>query len=1207
MASFPNMEVRMKLIPEMLKVASIIMILFFAAGSQAAITPTGNINPADPATWTAATNGSVGYSSVGTLEINGGSSITSNNSYLGYNSGANGTVTITGAGSSWANNGDLIVGRAGTGTLTLLDGGSISNNYGTIGWLEGSVGTVTVDNSVWINNTSLNIGTYGNGTLTISGGGEVSNIGNSSIGYFGGSTGAVTVTGTGSNWTNTNDLRVGVGGTGALNILDGGAVESGSSIIGHGSSGNGTVTVDNATWTIGQGSVIGSEGNGSLNILNGGTVVSSGWSHIGNNAGATGEVTITGTGSTWDISSAQIDIGYSGTGTLTITDSGLLSSAGGAIGRYLGSSGNVTVNNSTWSNSGNLIVGNDGTGTLTIENGGTVTSTFAAISLYGGPSGSSGTATVTGAGSTWTSSDNFVVGGTASGGMTASIGQGNGTLNISAGGTVSNVNGYLGSDTGAVGTVNVDGAGSTWTNSGTLTIGRNGGGTLDISNGGVVSNTAGYIGTSSTSTGAVTISGSGSTWTNSNILNIGYSGTGTLDILNGGRVDSSYGFIGQDTTGAGTVTVNGPGSTWSSTAGITIGEHGTGTLNILNGGAASTGGNVYVGVDPTQSTGTVSIDGSNSSWTISDELHIGHSSIGTMTVTNGGAVSNDDGYIGTMTNSYGHVTVSGSGSTWNNSGDLSIGTAGNGELNISSGGEVMAAAATIESTGLLSGDSLMTLNNGTGILTNYGTIAPGNSIGTLTVDGDVIFASGSTFEVEIDNAGNSDLLDVSGDVTINSGSTIAINSNGETITDGKSYTLIEAAGITGTFDTLDTALVIWDAAVTSYDMAYDATTATLVIGTPSVTPFNDSSLLRTYNQRAVGGAIEQISTAGGTLGGITAAIQGIVAEADLRYAYDQLSGQTRPSIAPIANAGVSLFNETILKKMDNLPVGELGVTERDHAGHDYYFWVEGLGDFGQRDSKDGVNGSDYKVAGVVTGLDYLIAKDFRAGASLGLSSTDVDYDDTRDNSRIDSFYSALYGSYTGFDGYIDAILSYAYLDSETVRYVDFINEKNEGNFNGYEISASVEAAKNYSFKDILLQPLGDFTFGYQRQGGYTETGGTSALRYGKQILKSYTSSLGVRVSKYFYKNNKQSLWGQLQGKWIHQFGDAATNIRVGFASTPDYHFTIKDARMDRDSAVLGVGLKYEPREHTRFFVNYETQVNNDIFNHVLSGGIRLAF
>jgi len=69
---------------------------------------------------------------------------------------------------------------------------------------------------------------------------------------------------------------------------------------------------------------------------------------------------------------------------------------------------------------------------------------------------------------------------------TAYIGKNeSGALNIT-GGTVSSAGGYIGYNAGSTGVVTVDGADSTWTNSGGLTVGHDGAGTLTITAGGLV-------------------------------------------------------------------------------------------------------------------------------------------------------------------------------------------------------------------------------------------------------------------------------------------------------------------------------------------------------------------------------------------------------------------------------------------------------------------------------------------------------------------------------------------------------------------------------------------------------------------------------------------------------------------------------------------------------------------------------------------------
>ena len=73
-----------------------------------------------------------------------------------------------------------------------------------------------------------------------------------------------------------------------------------------------------------------------------------------------------------------------------------------------------------------------------------------------------------------------------------------GALTIQSGGTMNNTLGIIADNAGSVGTATVTGAGSSWTNSSDFYVGHNGNGTLTISNGGAVSNVVGFVGRYST-------------------------------------------------------------------------------------------------------------------------------------------------------------------------------------------------------------------------------------------------------------------------------------------------------------------------------------------------------------------------------------------------------------------------------------------------------------------------------------------------------------------------------------------------------------------------------------------------------------------------------------------------------------------------------------------------------------------------------------
>ena len=123
----------------------------------------------------------VGGLGTGTLTIqNGGTVNSGGGGSVGLSAGSTGTVTVTGPGSSWNNGpgGGLNIGSFGTGTLTIANGGTVINNTAfaaNIGNGAGSQGTVTVTGagSTWSNSSGVNIGNLGTGTLTIADGGIV--------------------------------------------------------------------------------------------------------------------------------------------------------------------------------------------------------------------------------------------------------------------------------------------------------------------------------------------------------------------------------------------------------------------------------------------------------------------------------------------------------------------------------------------------------------------------------------------------------------------------------------------------------------------------------------------------------------------------------------------------------------------------------------------------------------------------------------------------------------------------------------------------------------------------------------------------------------------------------------------------------------------------------------------------------------------------
>jgi T5SS/PEP-CTERM-associated repeat protein/autotransporter-associated beta strand protein len=290
--------------------------------------------------------GSSGTNTLLTLE--GGAVLTVGFGFdVGDESDATGAVTMAGAGTEMYLTQGGAVGLNGVGLLTVGSGSTVDggNNNFALGASAGRSGTVVVDGGTLGNLSELDVGEGGNGTLTVTDGGNVSAMdvylatGNQFV------TDVLTVTGTNSTLASAGYLVVGAGGTGEMDILNGGNVTAAVVSIADSPMGSGCVTVDgaNSTLTVTGGLNVGNASFGSLTISGGGAV-RAGLLSIAENMYASASVDVTGTNSTLTVDGAEV--GAFETGILSVENGGTVTVTPGnsmELGVSLGSAGAVDV------------------------------------------------------------------------------------------------------------------------------------------------------------------------------------------------------------------------------------------------------------------------------------------------------------------------------------------------------------------------------------------------------------------------------------------------------------------------------------------------------------------------------------------------------------------------------------------------------------------------------------------------------------------------------------------------------------------------------------------------------------------------------------------------------------------------------------------------------------------------------------------------
>ncbi len=301
----------------------------------------------------------VGSNSKGTLSVFDNGTVNLNGTAgVGFGGNANGLgIGVIGGSIAPAvmniTVGGISVGQSGTGSLTVNTLGTIAMT-GTggigIGTTSGATGSLIIDGGLLTQNSTANGIGVGNasGTNTsmlVENAGTVSLGGNwLTLGSPNGSSGTVTVTGSGSDvkTTGTAGITIGNSGTGVLDVTAGGTVDLESNariVVANNFNSNGQLNVTGGNVVLGAGSsgmFVGGSGAGLLNVTSG-DVSDGSFLIAGANQNNHGTVTISG----GIVSAASVDIGQFGTGTATITGGTLFT--GGVFGIGVGNSGSGTV------------------------------------------------------------------------------------------------------------------------------------------------------------------------------------------------------------------------------------------------------------------------------------------------------------------------------------------------------------------------------------------------------------------------------------------------------------------------------------------------------------------------------------------------------------------------------------------------------------------------------------------------------------------------------------------------------------------------------------------------------------------------------------------------------------------------------------------------------------------------------------------------
>jgi len=283
---------------------------------------------------------------------------------------------------------------------------------------------------------------------------------------------------------------------------------------------------------------------------------------------------------------------------------------------------------------------------------------------------------------------------------------------------------------------------------------------LQISNGVAAGATSMWAGSEVGANNNQLTVGANATLTLTDDIYVGGNGSSNrLTITNGGAVSAFYMSAGREAGSNDNQVTVGANATLAVTDLIDVGFHGSSNnLTITNGGAVSA--NYTSAGRESGSNNNAILVTSDASMLINNDLFVGEAgSTNSMTVSERGRVTSSVGYIGkNATSANNTVTVTGTNSTWTNNGTLHVGYQGsNNTLTVANSGTVTASSISIASQA------------GSGGTLNIGTFGGSDTGGTINAPS-IAFGNG-TAAMNLNLAGNTtvsaDLLGGTANSTLN--------------------------------------------------------------------------------------------------------------------------------------------------------------------------------------------------------------------------------------------------------------------------------------------------------------------------------------------------------------------------------------------------------------------------------------------------------
>lgn len=522
--------------------------------------------------------------------------------------------------------------------------------------------------------------------------------------------------------------------------------------------------------------------------------------------------------------------------------------------------------------------------------------------------------------------------------------------------------------------------------------------------------------------------------------------------------------------------------------------------------------------------------------------------------------------------------------TFNNAGGssrvASTGVLDNTDLNISAGvvsfnGVQTGGSTFVGATGTLKGVGRL------GDTRVEGIIAPGNSIGTLTIDGDYVQTATGVYQAELAPGSRSDQLHVTGTATLD-GTLKALPEAGIYYLGEQFNFLVADGGVNGRFATTDFTAF---SPFLQFNMRYDAQGTRI-----DVTRGNAlATSAETANQRAVAITVDGLAINQGLPKPLTQLFP-----AQVGAALDALSGELHAA-APMALVESSRYlRDAALSR--SIGARAPGADEGAVTGA----WVQAIGGSGKLDGDRNAARTESNSNGLLAGADHQFGNGWQVGGLIGTGRTDSKQGQgRRARAEIDNTH---FGAYVGnqWGGFgLRAGLGYTRHEVDSTRQLAFAGYQDTltARYDAKTRQVFVEGAYRIGGAEAGLEPYLQLARVEVDVDGVNEHGGAAALQGSVGDTRTTIGTAGVRFDRGLKASWQQDSWLHVRGGVGYRRASGDRNQVAELALVGGSSFAVNGAAIADHAVVAELGLSAWLSPRNQLELGYNGQFGSESRDH----------